>query len=65
MRTDERTSQVPMGKKHQQCFRKLIQESRKDILPNQPIYVIEDAIFQDLVLCLLRETESGQLNLLL
>ena len=37
-----------MGKEHEQCFQKLIQEFRKDVLlryfdPNQPIYVIEDA----------------------
>ena len=35
------------GKEHEQCFGKLIQEFRKDVLlgyfdPNQPIYVIED-----------------------
>ena len=37
-----------MGKEQEQCFRKLIQEFRKDVLlryfnPNQAIYVIEDA----------------------
>ena len=56
------------GKEHEQCFQKLMQEFRMDVLlryfdPNQPIYVIGDAHISGLGAMLAQGNSLGQLNL--